>query len=206
MSKAGLYLNKIRYTIYTPIYDLMVKPVFRKQREISIRNLGIEENSKVLIVGAGTGLDFEYLKDKKIELHAGDITSSMVKTMHSKAKKMQLNAHISIMDGQNLEYENDYFDYIILHLILAVIPDPIQCIKEVERVAKKEARISVFDKFIQPGAKVSTIRKMLNFLTAFLFSDITRDIDQIISQTRLNKVKDNPAAFGGNFRIIELQK
>lgn len=206
MSKTGLYLNKFRYTLYTPIYDLMVKPVFRKQRESSIRNLGIKENSKVLIVGAGTGLDFEFLIGKNLEIHAGDITSSMVKKMHSKAKKMQLNAQISEMDGQDLKYENDYFDNVILHLIVAVIPDPIQCIKEVERVAKKGARISVFDKFIQPGAKVSLIRKILNFPTALLFSDITRDIDQIISHTQLNKINDKPAAFGGNFRIIELQK
>lgn len=206
MSKAGVYLNKIRYTLYTPIYDLIVKPVFRQQRRLSIENLNIIEGSKVLLIGAGTGLDFEFLKDKNIEIYASDITSSMVRKMRSKADNLKLKANIQVMDGQNLKYENEHFDYVILHLIIAVIPDPFKCIKEVERVSKNGASITVFDKFIPPGSKVSLLRKLLNPISALLFSDITRDIDTIISKTQLKKLSDTPVAFGGNFRIIEMQK
>ncbi len=206
MSKSGILLNRIRYTIYAPIYDVLVKPVFRLQRKNSIENLEIKEGSRVLIVGAGTGLDFEFLKDYNIEIHAGDITPSMVGKMRSKAAKMKLNSKIEVMDGQRLNYENDSFDHVILHLILAVIPDPIKCIKEVERVVKPGASIAVFDKFIPLGTKASLTRKILNLMTGLLFSDITRDIDVIISNTQLTKISDTPAAFGGNFRIIELKK
>jgi phosphatidylethanolamine/phosphatidyl-N-methylethanolamine N-methyltransferase len=42
------------------------------------------------------------------------------------------------MDGQDLIFEDKTFDYVILHLILAVIPDPEKCLLEVERVLKKQ--------------------------------------------------------------------
>jgi ubiquinone/menaquinone biosynthesis C-methylase UbiE len=158
------------------------------------------------VVGAGTGLDFEFLENLDCEIHAGDITSSMVNEMKRKIKKMKSSFHVKQMDGQKLEFPNESFDYVILHLILAVIPNPIACINEVERVLKPDGKIAVFDKFVLPGKKPSLIRKMLNPLTALLFSDITRDIDHIISNTSLRKSLDKAAAFGGNFRLIQLRK
>ena len=192
----GYFLNRFRYTIYTPIYDLLVAPVFRVQRRKSIAKLKIQAGSKVLIVGAGTGLDFEFLPEN-IELHAGDITPSMVSVMRSKAQKRGIKAEISIMDGQSLNYPSESFDYVILHLILAVIPDAVACIKEVERVSRVGAEISIFDKFVPEGKRPSFLRRVLNLPTALLFSDITRDVDHILSHTLLNKFSDEAAAFSG---------
>lgn len=201
----GFYLNRFRYTIYTPIYDLIVAPFFRNQRHKSISNLNIKPGSKVLIVGAGTGLDFEFLP-KDIELHAGDITPSMVSVMKSKARKMGLDATITVMDGHALNYPDASFDYIILHLIIAVIPDARKAIKEVERVSMEGARISIFDKFVPQGRKPSVLRQILNIPSSILFSDITRDADHILSHTELQKISDEPAAFGGQFRLILAEK
>ena len=116
------------------------------------------------------------------------------------------NSEIEIMDGQTLKYPDNHFDYVILHLILAVIPDPYLCIREVERVSKSSVSITIFDKFVSPGKKASLIRKILNIPAALLFSDITRDIDKIISVTNFRKGEDISVAFGGNFRIIRLEK
>jgi len=52
--------NKIRYTIYTPGYDL-IAGYFKGSRKRSIESLGIKAGDKVLIIGAGAGLDLTLL-------------------------------------------------------------------------------------------------------------------------------------------------
>ena len=111
-----------------------------------------------------------------------------------------------VMDGQSLDFENESFDKVILHLIIAVIPDPIVCIKEAERVLKPGGQIALFDKFVPKGQKVSLLRRATNGLTNLLFSDITRSFESIVSQTNLVALTDEDAGFNGNFRIILLEK
>ncbi len=193
--------NKIRYTIYTPIYD-GIAGIFKASRRKSIDALNIKEGDKVLIVGAGTGLDLEFLP-AGCQVIATDITPSMVKKIENRKMK---NVEALVMDGHKLEFENEKFDKIILHLILAVIPDPITCIKECERVLKADGQIAVFDKFVSADHEVSQIRKGLNIISNFLFSDITRKIEEIISHTQLKIISNTAADFNGNFRILLINK
>jgi phosphatidylethanolamine/phosphatidyl-N-methylethanolamine N-methyltransferase len=196
--------NRVRYTFYTPVYNLVAK-YFAGSRKRSIEALHIAPGKKVLLLGAGTGLDLNYIP-KGAEILATDITPSMVRKLEEKGKQLQHNFTAKTMDAQNTDLPDQSIDYIILHLILAVMPDPVACIKECERVLKPGGTITVFDKFIKPGQKISGLRKLANYLTNFLFSDITRDITRIISGTGFQIVTDIPANLGGNFRILTLRK
>ncbi|MDD2797010.1 MAG: class I SAM-dependent methyltransferase [Bacteroidales bacterium] len=196
--------NKIRYTIYTPVYDSVAKH-FYHSRKLSIENLNIQKGERVLIVGAGTGLDLEFLP-QDCEVVATDITPSMVERIKLRNKEYQLNLETMVMDGQRLRFPDASFDKVILHLILAVIPDPVSCIKEVERVLKPGGEIAVFDKLVRKGRKLSYKRKLLNLLTNFLFSDITRDIYHIVGTTDLIVLSDEEANLNGNFRRLKLKK
>jgi ubiquinone/menaquinone biosynthesis C-methylase UbiE len=118
--------------------------------------------------------------------------------------KLQLDARV--MDGHKLDFPDEIFDKIILHLILAVIPDPVACLREVERVLKPGGKISVFDKFVPANHKLSFTRKLINPIANLLFSDITRRIEEIVAQTGLKIISDQPADFQGNFRILLIQK
>lgn len=193
--------NKIRYTLYTPIYD-SIAGIFKASRKKSIDALNIKVGDKILIVGAGTGLDLEFLP-KGCEIIATDLTPSMVNKIENRKMK---NVEAMVMDGHQLEFSNESFDKIILHLILAVIPDPKACIRECERVLKQNGEIAVFDKFVSAHQQVSIVRKAFNIISNFLFSDITRKIEEIISDTRIEIIQNEAANFNGNFRIIKLKK
>ena len=69
--------NKIRNTLLSPIYDAAASP-FGKSRGRSIKQIAIQPGEKVLITGAGTGLDLEYLPNHA-EITATDITPAMLK-------------------------------------------------------------------------------------------------------------------------------
>jgi phosphatidylethanolamine/phosphatidyl-N-methylethanolamine N-methyltransferase len=196
--------NRIRYTLYAPGYDFAAR-ILRDSRRRSINSLGVKSNEKVLIIGAGTGLDLEFLLTD-CEITAIDITPSMVERMNRRNRKLNRNLYATVMDGQALDFADGSFDKIIMHLILAVIPDPIACLKEAERVLKNGGEVMVYDKFVRKGAKVSLLRKATNIITNTFFSDITRDFESIVGTTRFKVLSDVDAEFNGNFRIIKLVK
>ncbi len=196
--------NRIRYTLFAPGYDLLVR-YFKDSRKKSIDSLEVKAGDKVLIIGAGTGLDLEFLPIS-CEIIATDITPTMIERVKKRNKSLNRKVQAIVMDGQNLDFADDSFDKIILHLILAVIPDPIRCIKESERVLKPGGQIVVYDKFVPRDRKVSFLRRFVNLFSNFFFTDITRDFESIVNSSRLAVVSDKDADFNGNFRLIKLTK
>lgn len=196
--------NRIRYTLYTPIYDLVGR-YFQTSRRISVESLDIKSNDKVLLVGAGTELDLEFIPDD-CSVVLTDITPAMLEKVQKRNKKLKKNIEVRVMDGQALAFANESFDKIILHLILAVIPDPVACIIESERVLKRGGKLAVFDKFVRPDKKVGFLRRFFNIITNALFSDITRDFESLHLKTGLKIISDEDAEFKGNFRRILLLK
>ena len=176
-----------------------------ESRKKSIESIPFKSGDKVLIIGAGTGLDLTFLPDD-CEIIATDITPSMIERIKKRNAKLNKNVQATVMDGQKLEFDNNTFDVVILHLILAVIPNPIACITETERVLKLGGRVAVFDKFVPTNRKVTLLRKLLNVFANFFFTDITRDFESIASKTKLTVISDIGADFNGNFRIIQLTK
>lgn len=196
--------NKIRYSIYAPFYDL-IGNIFNDSRKRSIDNLDIKNGDKVLLLGAGTGIDLAFLPEN-CTVYATDITEAMVKRIRKKALGIKVDVKPLVMDGQNLEFPDEHFDKVILHLILAVIPDPHACIKEVDRVTKTGGGIAVFDKFLTGSNPPGVTRRFLNRVTRLLFSDINRRIENIIAPTDLKLIHNKPEKFGGTFRLILLRK
>jgi Methylase involved in ubiquinone/menaquinone biosynthesis len=196
--------NRLRYTLYAPGYDLIGK-YFKDSRKRSIESLDVKAGDKVLIVGAGTGLDLEFLPSS-CEIVATDITSSMIERIKRRNEVLNRNVQAVVMDGQVLGFADNSFDKVILHLILAVIPDPVACLKEAERVLKHGGEAVVFDKFVRKGRKASFIRRLVNVFSNFLVTDITRDFESIVKESELTILSDKDADFNGNFRLIKLTK
>lgn len=197
--------NRIRYTLYLPVYDFIAGRVFEEYRKRSISLLQANTTDSILLSGAGTGLDLEYLKGYN-NLTAIDITPGMIMKLKARAERLNIPVDAQIMDGHKLAFAGGSFDAVLLHLILAVIPDPVACIKEVERVLKPGGTVMVFDKFLADGQQPSLFRKVANKVASTLFSDINRSIGTIASHTSLQMELNEPAAFNGTFRIIRLRK
>ncbi|MDF2626805.1 MAG: phosphatidylethanolamine N-methyltransferase [Symbiobacteriaceae bacterium] len=186
--------NRIRYTLWAPIYDRIAAfPTYRRRSIELLRPLPGEE---VLIVGAGTGADLPHLPPG-ISLTAIDLTPAMLDRLRERAQALGRPVDARVMDGQALDLPAARFDAVILHLILAVIPDPVACIREVERVLKPGGRAVIFDKFVPDDEAPGLGRRVGNVFANLLFSDITRKLGPIVAHTSLIIERTETAKIAG---------
>jgi phosphatidylethanolamine/phosphatidyl-N-methylethanolamine N-methyltransferase len=197
MVTRGSWWERRRYAFWAPIYDLVVSP-FRHARQRSIDGLGLRIGERVLLVGAGTGEDLPFIPTGTLAL-ATDLTPEMLRRA---ARKGRPGVYLAVMDGHGLALPNGSFDAVVLHLILAVIPDPALCLAEAVRVLRPGGRIAVLDKFVAEGKTVSIARRLLNRVTSPIATDITRRLDAIIRNSGVVvRATGAEAAIGGRFTI-----
>ena len=194
--------NRQRYTLWAPVYDVVGR-LFDARRRESLRLLDVRPRERVLLVGAGTGADLPFLPEGCRAL-ATDLTPAMLDRARSRVRP---GMHLAIMDGHRLAVRSASCDAVVLHLILAVIPDPALCLREVARVLRPEGRAVVFDKFVRAGRPPAALR-VANVFTRTLFTDITRNFEDILARADVPLLleRDEPALFGGLFRRILLRK
>jgi ubiquinone/menaquinone biosynthesis C-methylase UbiE len=195
--------NRLRWSLYAPVYDTFIS--FDRPRRRSLAVLDPAPGEHVLIAGCGTGMDIPLLP-AGLRLAAIDISPAMARRAAEKACAYSGTAGVAVMDGERLAFPDACFDAVVLHLILALIPDPAACLGEVERVLKPGGRAVVFDKFLQPGRVPSLLRRVSSAVVAVFFTEVNRSLEQIVAATGLAKVHDEPAMAGDLFRIALLRK
>jgi ubiquinone/menaquinone biosynthesis C-methylase UbiE len=194
--------NRLRYTFWAPAYDLFVRALDARRRS-SIALLDPRPGERLLIVGAGTGADLPHLPDGCTVL-ATDLTPAMLRRARPRRRHgMQL----AVMDGHALGVPDGAFDAVVLHLILAVIPEPDRCLRETARALRPGGRAIVFDKFVRAGALPLAVR-VLNPVVRVLFTDMSRRFEEILARSGVDlaPVADRPSFFGGLYRHILLRK
>jgi phosphatidylethanolamine/phosphatidyl-N-methylethanolamine N-methyltransferase len=197
---------KHSYTLLAPVYDSLVSGPLYFYREKSLARINDTNNKQILINGIGSGLDIPYLSTDACYTGT-DITPAMLKRAQNRATTIpSLIINFQLADSQALPFEKDSFDIIIMHLILAVVPDPALALQEACRVLKPGGKIYLFDKFLKPG-QLAIARRLLNIFirhvatrTDVIFEDVLKSCPQ------LEVTDDEPALAKGWFRLIELKK
>jgi ubiquinone/menaquinone biosynthesis C-methylase UbiE len=198
--------NRLRYTVWAPAYDAIVRAAgFDTARRLSIDRLRLAAGDRVLIVGAGTGLDLDFLPSN-VHVTAIDVTPAMLKQLERRAAGTGRSVTARVMDARQLAFPDSSFDAVVMHLILAVMPEPERGLREAVRVLTPGGRIAVFDKFLKDGEHPSLKRQLLNTIAKPLFSDLNRRFGPLIAGTRLVVEHDEPVAFGGTYRAVTLVK
>lgn len=195
--------NRARYTLFAPLYDLVAG--FGPQRRRSIELLGPASGEKILIDGCGTGSDLAYLP-RGLDVTAIDLTPAMVERTRRRAQALGMRVDARVMNAQALELPGAGFDAVILHLILAVVPDPAAAIREAERVLKPGGRAVVFDKWVPDDREPSLLRRAGNVVTSTFATEITRKLGPLVAQTSLQIERRESVGLGGFFSVALLRK
>jgi len=191
------------YSLIAPLYDLVVSSALRGARTRSLRALPADAAGKVLLSGIGTGLDLPLLP----KLHryiALDFNAAMLERARPRGADLQVEWVLG--DSMALPFSDAQFDHVVLHLILAVVPQPAQCLSEAARVLKPGGTIIIMDKFLRPH-QTALLRRALNPLSRRIATRMDVVFEEVLNEVpQLRKVSDMPLLAGGWFRGIVLQK
>ncbi|MFZ2540206.1 MAG: class I SAM-dependent methyltransferase [Gallionella sp.] len=191
------------YSLIAPLYDLAIARPLRGARIRSLESLPSDVSGEVLLSGIGTGLDLPLLP----ELHrytALDFNAAMLSRARQRDTSLQVEWVMG--DSMALPFPDARFDHVVLHLILAVVPQPALCLSEAARVLKPGGAIIILDKFLRPK-KLALLRRALNPISRRIATRMDVVFEEVLHEVpHLKLVSDVPLLAGGWFRGIVLQK
>ena len=191
--------NRVRYGCLAPVYNLIARPT-RGMRRRAMALLDLQPGERVLIIGAGTGLDLDFITAGPA-VTAIDLTPAMVEQLRRRAGQLGLPVDARVMDGHALEFADASFDAVILHFIVAVIPDPVRCLCEAARVLRPGGRAVILDKFAPDAGPLPLRLRLLNPFASFLATHVTRRLGPLLAGSGLRAIHREAAALRGFFRI-----
>jgi len=154
-------LLRLSYSLIAPLYDAVLERPMRTARQKSLRALPVGKSGHVLVSGIGTGLDMPWLP--KIHRYTVlDFSPEML--LRAKPRSEGLDVKFVLGDSMALPFDDGQFDHVVLHLIVAVVPEPQRCLSEAARALKPGGTIVLFDKFLQPQQR-APLRMLLNGMT-----------------------------------------
>ncbi|MDN3558219.1 class I SAM-dependent methyltransferase [Halomonas maura] len=197
--------NRLRYGLYAPLYDHVAERAFRQARRQAMAQVHWRPGMRVLLVGAGTGLDLPWLP-RDIELHATDLSPAMLQRLAARAEAMGRDVESEVMDAEDLHYPDGHFDVVVMHLILAVMPDPARGLAEARRVLAAHGQLCVMDKFQADERPAGAGRRALNLVTSAIATDITRQARPLLEGAGFVIEADRPVLMGSLFRALLARK
>lgn len=195
---------KTSYRFIAPFYDaLLERGIAAGIRQRSLARLPQQGVARVLISGAGTGLDFPFLPPQH-DYIALDLTGAML--ARAKPRMHELRMQMLRGDSMALPFSSHSFDYVVLHLIVAVVPQPQHCLAEAARVLRPGGRILLFDKFLKRG-QLAPLRRALSPFVKRMATRLDVVFEDVLEAAPgLRILADEPVLARGWFRLIELQK
>ncbi|MDA3870049.1 MAG: class I SAM-dependent methyltransferase [Gammaproteobacteria bacterium] len=196
---------KHSYTLLAPLYDFFVAGPLNTARTNSIGRITDCADKNILIYGIGSGLDIPHLPHNA-RYTGSDITPAMLKIAQLRAQKHAFPIELICADSQQLPFDDGQFDIVLMHLILAVVPQPVLALQEAARVLKPGGSLYIFDKFLKPG-ELAPVRKAINLLSRHIATRMDVVFEETLAHSpSLKIISDEPVLANGWFRLIKLEK
>ncbi len=135
------------------LYDIFMCPLESAFLKIMRKKLIASAEGRVLEIGAGTGANFKYYTNEKI-----DKVTVADKEMHTAAEKRATDKmHFIEANALSLPFPNNSFDTVVESLLLCSVDGEIDAIKEIYRVLKPGGRFIHIDHRLPDGKGLRTL-------------------------------------------------
>ncbi len=191
------------YRLIAPFYDALVSLPLARARRGSLARLPRSGRLDVLFDGIGTGLDLPHVP--ACHRYVGtDLVAAML--ARARARAGALECRLVQADAMRLPFPSACFDVVVLHLIVAIVPDPVAALAEAARVTRSGGTLLVWDKFLRHGER-ARLRRLLSPLAGQVATRLDVVLEEVLAQVPgIVVTGDRPAGAGGWFRHVELEK
>ncbi|MDO9125261.1 MAG: methyltransferase domain-containing protein [Parvibaculum sp.] len=137
------------YARWAPVYDFSFGPVADagRKRAIDIIN---QRSGTLLEVGVGTGVALPRYAPH-LTVTGIDLSPDMLRIARQRVRERKLTniAGIYEMDASELRFEDASFDTVVAMYVMTVVPDPVQVLRELERVCAPGGEVVIVNHFAQ---------------------------------------------------------
>lgn len=132
----GNFYNQISF-LY-PAINFFIKG----QRKILIKEINVNPAGDLLEIGVGQGSHLPEYHSHRIT--GIDVSEKMLKKARGYADG---NVRLELMNGEDLSFPNNSFDYVVLSHVIAVAKDPGVLLEQVHRVLRPGGKMFILNHF-----------------------------------------------------------
>ena len=128
--------NRKFWDRYAKLYDVEVLRFSAKAYAEMYQKMGkvLTKDMNVLEIATGTGLIAINISQYVHSIEATDYSPKMIAT--AMKKNVPANVHFSVEDAENLSFEANSFDAVIISNALHIMPNPVAVLSTIRRVLK----------------------------------------------------------------------
>ncbi len=183
-------------------YDFFMDPVEKAFLTKLRKKLLEEAKGKILEIGSGTGVNFELYNNHQVVAIEPD------KKLRDESLKKVNGRNITIISGdaENLDFDDNEFDTVVVTLVLCTIPDYKKSLLEIKRVCKKGGKILVLEHVRHRNKALALLQDILTpgWKKIALGCHLNRPTVEVIESLDF-KIVNKEYHIGNNFALLEIE-
>lgn len=172
------------YENMSAVYDIAFGPVLQSGRVRAVEAMGDTAGKRILEVGVGTGLNLLLYKPGT-DVTGIDFSPQMLDRAEARAEREGLNPRLFEMDAADLRFPDDSFDIVYAPYLISVVPDPVNVLREMQRVCKPDGRLVIVNHFRSPNRLMSQMEQWVSPLTVRIGFKADVDMKMLFEQASL---------------------
>jgi phosphatidylethanolamine/phosphatidyl-N-methylethanolamine N-methyltransferase len=150
------------YDVHSVFYDATFGRLVRRRIERAIHHMNIQGDESVLDLGIGTGVSLNYYPVDRGRIVGVDLSPGMLRECRKKIRQRDLS-RVAVFQGNalSLPFADSTFDHVFISHVISVVSDPVQLVREAQRVARPGARIVIVNHFQSTNRFIAMVEKWL---------------------------------------------
>ncbi len=149
------------YDVHSMFYDATFGRLVKRRIERAIHHMNISPTDLVLDLGIGTGVSLNYYPSHG-RVVGVDLSAGMLRKAREKIRERGLDrSFVFQANALELPFAESTFDHVFISHVISVVSDPVQLVREAQRVAKPGARIVIVNHFQSTNRFIAMVEKWL---------------------------------------------